>query len=73
MFGTFLNQLTGTIPSEIGLLSDTLIAWSCAVNSLTGELPSEIGLLTLSKYLAVNDNSFSGTIPTGMMDVALAL
>lgn len=67
MLGLFLNKLTGTIPTEVALLSNNLRGWSLAVNALTGTLPSEIGLLTLSTNLAVNDNSLSGTIPTGTL------
>ena len=45
------NNLTGTIPSELGKLTK-LRYLSLALNPLTGPIPSEIGLLTaLSKFV----------------------
>jgi hypothetical protein len=55
------NELTGNIPSEVGLLT-TLEELDLRENQLTGKIPSELGLLTnltfvdLSKFLYVSIN-----------------
>jgi hypothetical protein len=56
-----INILTGTIPSEIGLLSKLT---RLALNSVTGTIPSEVGLLTKLTYLDLWRNSLTGTIPS---------
>ncbi len=57
------NNLTGTIPVEIGNFPEltSLDLWS---NQLTGSIPSEIGNLTKLINLDLSPNTFSGTIPT---------
>jgi Leucine-rich repeat (LRR) protein len=57
------NNLTGTLPSEIGDLNYmyNLILWD---NALTGDIPSEIGNLKNLDGLYLNNNQFSGSIPT---------
>ena len=60
-----LNKLSGTIPSEIGLLSNTLSNRCFSGNMFTGTLPSELGMLTLAKGFPLHENLFTGTIPTG--------
>jgi hypothetical protein len=57
------NNLTGTIPGEIGDFPEltSLYLWS---NQLTGNIPSEIGNLTKLINLDLSPNTFSGTIPT---------
>lgn len=40
------NELTGTIPSEIGLLSNLKGLFQVRANDFTGLIPTEIGLLT---------------------------
>ena len=60
-----LNKLSGTIPTEIGLLSDTLSNRCFSGNTFTGTIPSELGMLTLAEGFPFHENSFTGTIPTG--------
>lgn len=58
------NRLTGTIPREIGGLSQirSLYWWS---NSFTGSLPTEIGKLeTLSAFGLWHANHLTGTLPS---------
>ncbi|CAB9511418.1 leucine rich repeat [Seminavis robusta] len=57
------NQLTGTIPTEIGLLSN-LTYLSLAFNGFSGEIPSQIGFLTDVAIVNLYFSSFTGTIPT---------
>ena len=56
------NNLTGTIPPEIGNLTELLrlYLWS---NQLTGNIPPEIGNLIKLTYVDLAPNNFSGGIP----------
>jgi Leucine-rich repeat (LRR) protein len=62
------NQLGGTIPTELGNLSDlTLLDLSTSWNSpvkLTGTIPTELGNLSNLTRLYLNNNELTGTIPT---------
>ena len=59
------NQLTGTIPSEIGDLKylKTLSLWT---NELTGSIPTEIGKLKDLTSLNLAVNKLTGNIPSGI-------
>ena len=62
--GLFLhrNQLTGTIPPELGTLSS--LEWlSLYQNQLTGEIPAELGNLTNLVHLRLYGNQLTGDIP----------
>ena len=56
------NQLSGTIPAEIGNLS-RLTELELGGNQLSGTIPVELGNLTRLTTLDLNDNQLSGTIP----------
>jgi Leucine-rich repeat (LRR) protein len=56
------NQLTGSIPSEIGYLTN-LIILDLYTNQLTGSIPPEIGNLTNLIRLDLSDNQLSSVIP----------
>jgi len=58
----FSNDLKGTIPSEIGLMTN-LISLHLYNNELTGNIPAEIGNLTNLESLRLNTNQFYGSIP----------
>tara|TARA_X000001036_G_scaffold308126_1_gene286770 strand:+ start:222 stop:932 length:711 start_codon:yes stop_codon:yes gene_type:complete len=58
-----LRGLTGSIPSDIGNLTNL---WNLNLgwNQLTGSIPPEIGNLTNLNYLNLNDNQLTGEIPS---------
>ena len=56
------NQLTGSIPDEIGNLSN-LQFMVLGYNDLTGPIPESIGNLTNLRHLSLNNNQLSGPIP----------
>lgn len=63
------NQLRGTLPPEIGQLSD-LVNLDVQGNQLHGEIPAEIGDLDNVTHLSLWANQFSGSIPAEMGDMA---
>ena len=56
------NQLTGTIPAELGSLT-SLTALYLDQNQLSGTIPTELGSLTNMLNLHLWGNQLSGTIP----------
>lgn len=62
------NNLTGTLPSEIGNLVqlDTLILTN---NNLTGSIPSEISELENLSVFHLDDNNLTGSIPDGVWNL----
>ncbi len=57
------NNLTGSIPPEIGNLTG-LIRFYLYGNNLSGSIPPEIGLLSNLDYLRLESNQLSGSIPS---------
>ena len=56
------NNLRGSIPSELGDLSN--LTWlELANNGLSGSIPPELGALSDVYYLTLSDNVLSGSIP----------
>ena len=62
------NELTGTVPAELGNLSNLKQLW-LHDNRLTGELPAELGNLTNLEELIFRGNEFTGCIPHPMQGV----
>ena len=57
------NQLTGTIPSELGSLTQ-LTKLGLSMNELSGTIPPELGNLTNLEGLYLWDNELNGSIPS---------
>jgi hypothetical protein len=62
------NQLSGTIPTEIGNLSN-LRHLNLDSNKLSGNIPSELGNLTELHDLDLSDNQLMGSIPTSFTNL----
>ena len=63
------NQLTGTIPPELGGLTNLQLLW-LQDNQLTGTIPAELGDLTSLQELLLFNNQLTGTIPPELGDLA---
>ena len=57
------NVITGTIPTELGLLTG-LASVSITNSTLKGTIPSELGKLSGLRRLWLYDNQLTGSIPT---------
>jgi len=58
------KNLEGTIPTELGLLTD-VTGFDVNKNSLTGPMPTEVGKMhKMKKWFDAHSNSLSGTLPT---------
>jgi Leucine-rich repeat (LRR) protein len=57
------NKLSGTMPTELGLLSDNLWRLDVGVNRIGGSLPSELGDLRKLSFLYLQENQFQSTFP----------
>ncbi len=62
------NNLVGTIPAEIGNLSN-LVRLKLQNNKLNGNIPSELGLLSKLVELRLFNNELEGSIPESLTDL----
>ncbi|KAH9737061.1 protein kinase domain-containing protein [Citrus sinensis] len=63
------NDLTGTIPKEIGNIS-SLILLLLNGNKLSGSLPDDLGYLSNLNRLQVDENNITGTIPKSFANLS---
>ena len=59
------NNLTGTIPAQLGRLTNLTLLW-LGRNQLSGLIPSSLGNLTNLVWLNLNNNQLSGPIPSSL-------
>ena len=67
--GTAEAKLNGTVPAELGRLSE-LTALYLHRNNLTGEVPGALGNLTNLEWLSLYSNDLTGGIPTELADLS---
>jgi hypothetical protein len=67
----YRNNLDGTVPLELALLSNSLFSLDFTGDNVTGTLPTELGLLTNLGILQFDVTNLSGSIPTelGRLDL----
>lgn len=63
-----INELKGTIPTEIGRLTD-LDVLGVGRNFLTGTIPTQIGLMSSLDTVGLEDNFLTGTLPAAIGDL----
>mmetsp|Transcript_12268 Transcript_12268/g.18684 ORF Transcript_12268/g.18684 Transcript_12268/m.18684 type:complete len:95 (+) Transcript_12268:55-339(+) len=70
-FVFYTNFLTGSIPTQVGLLVE-LTRIDIASNELTGSIPTTFGLLTNMDFMRLTSNKLTGTIPSelGLLEKA---
>ena len=66
------NQLTGTIPTELGNLTG-LDQFNLSGNQLTGTIPTTFGNLVAMTELYLGDNQLSGPVPASLLDLDMTL
>eukprot|EP00546_Thalassionema_frauenfeldii_P002577 CAMPEP_0178938850 /NCGR_PEP_ID=MMETSP0786-20121207/26559_1 /TAXON_ID=186022 /ORGANISM="Thalassionema frauenfeldii, Strain CCMP 1798" /LENGTH=631 /DNA_ID=CAMNT_0020617613 /DNA_START=83 /DNA_END=1975 /DNA_ORIENTATION=- len=57
------NNIAGSLPPEISILSSSLVSLAVNNNHLRGSIPTEVGQLTKLTELDLSVNDFSGSIP----------
>ena len=65
----WFNQLSGSIPPELGSLSN-LVDLSMRGNQLSGSIPPELGNLSSVWYLSLLSNQLSGSIPPELANLS---
>jgi Leucine-rich repeat (LRR) protein len=64
------NNLSGTVPTEIGLLSE-LEVWGMERGNLTGPIPTEIGRLRKLIFIDLDFNQLSGSLSSELLSLNL--
>jgi len=64
------NRLSGTIPSELGLISLSEIV--LVDNNIEGTIPSTLGLVDTLNILDLNTNTLDGTMPGKICAMSLS-
>lgn len=57
------TQLSGTLPTQIGQISDSLTSFTVINTNVEGTLPTELGQLHRLQDLLLDQNYFTGTVP----------
>lgn len=62
------NNLVGTIPTELGLLSN-LAVWGMERGGLTGTIPTQVGLLTNLIFIDLDFNALTGSLSSELLSL----
>jgi hypothetical protein len=62
----YWNNLSGTIPHELSLFSDSLTEINIGGGSISGTIPSSLSQFSKLKSLVLNDHCLTGSIPEGL-------
>jgi Leucine rich repeat len=62
------NNLSGTVPSELAILSSSLNAINLRANKISGEIPSSLQILAELETLDLSSNSLDGSIPQELFE-----
>jgi len=65
------NGMSGTLPHELSLFSDSLKEINTSGGSMSGTIPSSLTKLTNMETFVINDNCFSGDLPEEMNPIDL--
>lgn len=65
---TELNNLVGTIPTEIALLPELRI-WGMERGRLEGKIPTEVGMLTNLIFIDLDFNQLSGSLTSELLSL----
>ena len=68
MLDLYVNELTGSIPPELGDLAN-LTELGLADNELTGSIPPELGDLANLTELELDNNELTDPIPDSFLDL----
>lgn len=63
-------SLSGSLPTEMGLLTNARKVWLSG-NSITGRIPSEMGRLKKLEVLEVHDNTLQGRMPIAVCNLVV--
>ena len=60
------NQLSGSLPANIGLTLPNLQVFDIALNEFFGTIPSSLCNASRHQILDLGDNNFAGSVPTNL-------
>lgn len=66
----FGQNLNGTIPAELGTMTNLDELWLTDNDNLTGTIPAELGNLSTLRMLLISRNNNSGTIPAELSNLS---
>ena len=71
-FNIYVNEFTGSVPTELGLMQKITASFDIETNDLTGTLPTQLGQLMLADSVYVRQNLLEGTVPSELGQLTTA-